>query len=91
MLPIPFRSGHARIRDMISSRELHDAIVQWSGSILSVDIPVPGMPDFDAIYAKLSGWTLFFDRSGWTQFTIPAGREERHVRRGKLSRLVTLL
>jgi LmbE family N-acetylglucosaminyl deacetylase len=90
-LSIPFRSGNARIRDLISSRELHDAIVRWSGSILSVDIPVPGMPHFDAIYAKLSGWTLFFDRSGWTQFVIPAGRKESLVRPGKLSRLVTLL
>jgi len=91
MLSIPFRSGTARIRDTISSRELHDAVVRWSGSILSVDIPVPGMPHFDAIYAKLSGWTLFFDRSGWTQFTVPAGREESLVRRGKQFRLVTRL
>jgi LmbE family N-acetylglucosaminyl deacetylase len=91
MLSIPFRSGTARIRDTISSRELHDAVVRWSGSILFVDIPVPGMPHFDAIYAKLSGWTLFFDRSGWTQFTVPAGREESLVRRGKQFRLVTRL
>jgi LmbE family N-acetylglucosaminyl deacetylase len=91
MLSIPFRSGTARIRDTISSRELHDAVVRRSGSILSVDIPVPGMPHFDAIYAKLSGWTLFFDRSGWTQFTVPAGREESLVRRGKQFRLVTRL
>ena len=91
MLSIPFRSGTARIRDTISGRELHDAIVRGSGSILSVDIPVPGMPHFDAIYAKLSGWTLFFDRSGWNQFTVPAGREESLVRRGKQFRLVTRL
>jgi LmbE family N-acetylglucosaminyl deacetylase len=91
MLSIPFRSGTARIRDTISSRELHDAVVRRSGSILSVDIPVPGMPHFDAIYAKLSGWTLFFDRSGWTQFTVPAGREESLVRRGKQFRLVPRL
>jgi LmbE family N-acetylglucosaminyl deacetylase len=91
MLSIPFRSGTARIRDTISSRELHDAVVRRSGSILSVDIPVPGMPHFDAIYAKLSGWTLFFDRSGWTQFTVPVGREESLVRRGKQFRLVPRL
>ena len=91
MLPVPFRSGNARIWDTINSRRLQDAVVQWSGPRLSVDIPVPGTPDFDAIYAKLSGWTLIFDRSGWIQFTVPASHEEALVRRTKLPGLVTLL
>ena len=46
-LPVPFRSGSAQIWDTISNRRLHDAIVQWNGQRLSVDIPVPGNPDFD--------------------------------------------
>jgi LmbE family N-acetylglucosaminyl deacetylase len=90
-VPIPFRSGHAQIWDTVSRRRLHDAVVQWSGAKLFVDIPVPGTPDFESIYAKLSGWTLFFDRSGWVQFTLPVGREESLVRRTKLPGLVTLL
>jgi LmbE family N-acetylglucosaminyl deacetylase len=91
MLPVPFRSGKAQIWDTISRRRLHDAVVQWSGPRLSVDIPVAGTPDFDAIYAKLSGWTLFFDRSGWRQFKVPASREESLVRRAKVAGSVTLL
>jgi LmbE family N-acetylglucosaminyl deacetylase len=90
MLPVPFRSGRAQIWDTISGRRLHDAIVQWSGPRLSVDILIPGTPDFDSIYAKLSGWTLFFDRSGWSQFAVLASHEESLVRRAKVPGLVTL-
>jgi len=91
MLPVPFRSGSAHIWDTISNRRLHDAIVQWNGQRLSVDIPVPGNPDFDAMYAKLSGWTIFFDRSGWIQFTVPGSRKGDIARRAWVSRQVTLL
>ena len=90
-LSVPFRSGKAQLWDTITNRRLQDAIVQWSGPTLSVDIPVPGTPDFDAIYAKLEGWTLFFDRSGWSQRTVPVGRAESFVRRAKVAGLVTLL
>jgi hypothetical protein len=58
---------------------------------LFVDIPISGTPDFDAIYAKLSGWTLFFDRSGWTQFTVPASCEESLVQRANVPGVLTLL
>jgi len=94
-LSLPFRSGKAQIWDTIRGRRLHEAIVQWRGPRLFVDIPVSGTPDFDAIYAKLSGWTLFFDRSGWTQFysarqlrgeSCPAGERTRGT-----DRVLTLL
>ena len=91
MLPVPFKSGDAHVWDTITSRRLHQAIVQWNGPSLSVDISVPGSPEFEVIYAKLSGWTLFFDRSGWIQFTVPASRQESLVHREKAPRLVTLL
>jgi len=91
MLTVPIRSGNAQIRDTINSRPVQDAIVQWNGPRLSVDIPISGTSDFDSIYAKLSGWTLFFDRSGWCQFTVPASREQSEVRRASLPGLVTLL
>jgi LmbE family N-acetylglucosaminyl deacetylase len=90
-LSVPFSSGKAQLWDTITNRRLHDAIVQWSGPTLSVDIPVSGTPDFDVIYAKIEGWTLFFDRSGWSQRTVPAGRAESFVRRASVSWLVTLL
>jgi LmbE family N-acetylglucosaminyl deacetylase len=83
-LAVPFRSGNAQIWDTISNRRLNDANVQWTGSRLSVDIPVPILPDFKAIYAKHSGRTLFFDRSGWSRFTEPARREENLVGRAQV-------
>jgi LmbE family N-acetylglucosaminyl deacetylase len=91
LLPVPFKSGDAHIWDAVTNRRLHDAIVQWNGLRLSVDISVPGLPDFDVIYAKLSGWTLFFDRSGWVRFTLPVGHREGLVRRAKVPKLATLL
>lgn len=90
-LPVPFRSGNAQIWDTITNRQLHEAIVQWSGTRLSVDVPLPDAANFDAIYAKLSGSTLFFDRSGWSQLTIPTSPEQSRLRRAKVPRLVSLL
>jgi LmbE family N-acetylglucosaminyl deacetylase len=90
-LPVPFRSGNAQIWDMLSSRPLHDAIVRWTGSRLSVDIPLPETLDCRVIYAKLSGWTFVFDRSGWSQFIVPISREKRTARRANVPRLATLL
>jgi LmbE family N-acetylglucosaminyl deacetylase len=90
MLTVPFRSGNARIWDTVSSRPLHEAIVQWAGSRLSIDIPLPETSDCRAIYAKLSGWTLVFDRAGWSQFIVPVSREKSNVRRATAPRLATL-
>jgi hypothetical protein len=86
-LSLPFRSGKAQIWDTITGRRSDDAIVQWRGSKLFVDIPVSGTPDFDVIYTKLLGWTLFFDRSGWSQFTITSN----FVREANVPGLLTLL
>jgi LmbE family N-acetylglucosaminyl deacetylase len=91
MLPVPVRSGNAQIRDSLNGRPLHDAMIQWTGSRLSVDIPLPGTLDCRVIYAKLSGWTLVFDRSGWSRFTVPVSREKSAVRRTTVPRLATLL
>jgi hypothetical protein len=91
MLPVTFRSGNAQIWDMLSNRPLHDAMIQWSGSKLSVDIPLPETLDCRMIYAKLSGWTVVFDRSGWSQFIVPVSRDKSTVRRADIPRLATLL
>jgi LmbE family N-acetylglucosaminyl deacetylase len=69
-LPVPFQSGKAQMWDTIGHRRLPDAKVQWRGTTLSVDISARDTPEIDAIYAKLSGWPLFFDRSGWSQLTV---------------------
>jgi LmbE family N-acetylglucosaminyl deacetylase len=91
MLPVPVRSGSAQIWDMLSNQPLYEAMIQWTGSRLSVDIPLPGSSDFQAFYAKLSGWTLVFDRSGWSRFILPVSREKSAVRRTSVPRLATLL
>jgi LmbE family N-acetylglucosaminyl deacetylase len=91
VVQVPFRSGNAQIRDMLGNRPLHDAMIQWTGSRLSVDIPLPGTSDCRVIYAKLAGWTLVFDRSGWSQFIVPVSREKSTVRRANVPRLATLL
>jgi hypothetical protein len=91
MLTVPFRSGSAQIWDTLASRPFDEAIVRWSGSRLCVDIPLPGTLDCRVINAKLSGWTLVFDRSGWSQFVVPVSREKSTVRRANVPRLATLL
>ena len=91
MLPVPFRSGNVQIRDTIGGRRLHEVIVQWNSGRLFIDIPVPGTPNIEALYAKISGWTLFFDRSGRSRLAVHASREESLVRRAKVPGLVTLL
>ena len=89
-LPVPVRSARGPIWDTIRSRPLHEAITQWDGQTLSVDVPLPVASNFDTIYAKLSGPTLFFDRSGWSKFRILAARAQSHVRRANVPRLATL-
>jgi LmbE family N-acetylglucosaminyl deacetylase len=88
--PVPVRSARGPIWDTIRGRPLHEAISRWGGRTLSVDVPLPVELNFDTIYAKLSGPTLFFDRSGWSQFRILAGRAQSHLQRANVPRLVTL-
>ncbi len=90
MLTVSFKSGKAQIWDTTNGQSLHEAIIRWGSGRLSVDIPVLDTPDFDSIYAKLSSWTLFFDRSGWTRFLVPASREKSLIRQMEVPRLVTL-
>jgi LmbE family N-acetylglucosaminyl deacetylase len=90
-LPVPLRSGNVQIRDAIRDRRLHEAAVQWNSRRLFVDVPVPSAPDFEALYAKLSSWTFFFDRSGWSRLAVRASCQESLVRRAKMPGLVTLL
>ena len=82
-LLVPLRSGNVQIRDTIRDRRLHEAAVQWNSRKLFVDVPVPFAPDFEAFYAKVSSWNLFFDRSGWSRLAVRASCEESLVRRAK--------
>jgi LmbE family N-acetylglucosaminyl deacetylase len=80
-LPLPLRSGEAKVWDTAGSFPLQEAIVHWRCPRLFVDIPVAIGEEFDAIYAKFSGWKLFFDRSGWSQAAVSPSSE------GYLSRM----
>jgi LmbE family N-acetylglucosaminyl deacetylase len=91
MLKLPFRSGPAQIWDSVGGQPLGNAIVQWRGSSLFVDIPISGPTDFDTIYVKLSGWAIFFERSGWGQVPVQVSREEGFTQRPRVSRLATPL
>jgi LmbE family N-acetylglucosaminyl deacetylase len=73
-IPLSFRSRLAPIWDASNGLRLHDATATWCRSGLTVRIPLIGMPNFDAVFVKLSGWTLFFDRSGWCQASVTSGR-----------------
>jgi hypothetical protein len=92
-LPLPVRSGEAQVWDTIRSQRLPNAIVRWTPRKLLVEIPVSGTSEFDLAYAKFSGWTLFFDRSGWVQFTLLPSLEKNLVPKkgAEASSLVTLL
>jgi LmbE family N-acetylglucosaminyl deacetylase len=89
-LAVPVRSARGQIWDTVRGRPLHEAITRWDGLTLTVEAPLPVDSNLDTIYAKLSGPTLFFDRSGWSQFNILAGRAQSHLRRANVPRLVTL-
>ena len=67
-------SGLAQITDAISGKRLHDAVATWSDSSLKLKVPIPRAPSVDALFMKLSSWTLFFDRSGWCQVPVASGR-----------------
>jgi LmbE family N-acetylglucosaminyl deacetylase len=88
-LPLPLRSGQAKVWDLTCGRSLQGAIVQWSGSRLFVDIPVAIGNEFDTVYAKFSGWKLFFDRSGWSQAAVSTSNEEGFLLRVKTPGILT--
>jgi LmbE family N-acetylglucosaminyl deacetylase len=67
-------SGVAQIKDVISGRRLHDAVATWSSSSLTVGVAIIGASRLDALFVKLSSWTLFFDRSGWCQVPVSSNR-----------------
>jgi LmbE family N-acetylglucosaminyl deacetylase len=89
-LSVPLTSGNAQVWDTVDSRRLHQAMVLWSGRRLSINIPMVCPPDSNAIYVKLSGRTLFFDRAGGNQFFVPVSREASAIRQVEEPRLVTL-
>jgi LmbE family N-acetylglucosaminyl deacetylase len=71
---ISMLSGPAQIRDAITGKRLHDAVATWNGSRLTVGVPIIGAPGIDALFVKISSWTLFFDRSGWYQIPVSSNR-----------------
>jgi hypothetical protein len=88
-LPLPWRSGEAKVSNLGAGRALQDAIVNWRGSRLFVDIPVPDCEGLDAVYAKFCGFKLFFDRSGWSQAAVSTSNEESLLSRVKASGTLT--
>jgi LmbE family N-acetylglucosaminyl deacetylase len=90
-LPLPLRSGEAKAWDLAGGRPHQDAIVHWRGSRLFVDIPVTTGDEFDRVYAKFSGWKLFFDRSGWSQAAISTSNAESLLSRAKAPDTLTPL
>ena len=89
-LLVPRTSGGAQVWDTVGNRGLHQAIVRWSGRRLSVDIAMAGPPDSHAVYVKLSGPTVFFDRMGWNQFLVPVTQEPSPLREVEAPGLMTL-
>jgi LmbE family N-acetylglucosaminyl deacetylase len=67
-------SSVAQIKDAISGKRLHDAVATWNGSSLTAGVPIIGVPGVEALFVKLSSWTLFFDRSGWCQVPVTSNR-----------------
>jgi LmbE family N-acetylglucosaminyl deacetylase len=67
-------SSAAQIRDVITGKRLHDAVATWNGSSLTVGVPIIGATGIDALFVKLSSWTLFFDRSGWCRIQVSSNR-----------------
>jgi hypothetical protein len=88
-IPLSLWSGFAPILDSSSGRRLHDATVRWGRSELAVALPMFALPNFDAMFIKLSGWRLFFDRSGWNRVQITSGPEAILTKQVKLAGLMT--
>jgi LmbE family N-acetylglucosaminyl deacetylase len=70
-LPLPLFSGTVNIVDAISHRTIQEARLRRRPGLLQVEIPFPDVAEFELMFAKLSGSTLFFDRSGWFQVALP--------------------
>ena len=47
--------------------------------------------EFDTVYAKFSGWKLFFDRSGWSQAAVSRSNAESFLLRAKAPGTLTPL
>jgi LmbE family N-acetylglucosaminyl deacetylase len=88
-LALPTLSGETQVWDMGGSVPLQEAIVRWRCPSLFVDIPISIGDEFDAIYAKFSGWKLFFDRSGWSQATVSTRSEASYLSRMKIPGTLT--
>ena len=86
---VPIFSGLAQINDAMSRKRLHDAIATWNASSLNLKVPISRASSVDALFIKLSSWTLFFDRSGWCQVSVASGRSL--VKTPSLPNLLTLL
>jgi LmbE family N-acetylglucosaminyl deacetylase len=67
-------SGAAQIKDAINGNRLHDAFATWGSSSLTIGVPIIGASALNALFVKLSSWTLFFDRSGWYQVPVTSNR-----------------
>jgi len=89
-IPLSLWSGFAPILDATSGWRLHDATVRWDAAGLTVGIPLVAVRNFDAVFIKLSGWTLFFDRSGWWRVSVTSGRASGLTNRPKPAGLMTL-
>jgi LmbE family N-acetylglucosaminyl deacetylase len=84
-LPLPFTSGWANVFDAATGGWLtRAAVVQWRGETLFVGIPVTAATELDLVYAKISGWRLFFEMTGWSQTTLTARTEEELVSAAKV-------
>lgn len=86
---VPIFSGPAQIWDAMNGRRLRDAVATWNGSSLNLKVPISRAPSVDALFIKLSSWTLFFDRSGWCQVPVASGRSL--VKTPSAPNLLTLL
>jgi LmbE family N-acetylglucosaminyl deacetylase len=71
-LPLPPVSGCVQVFDAISGGHVRDGHILRRQGSLRVEIPFPESPGPGGVYAKLSGWALFFDRSGWFQVVLPS-------------------
>jgi LmbE family N-acetylglucosaminyl deacetylase len=84
-------SGTPQIEDLISGKRLHDAVATWNRSSLTVGVPITGAPGVDALFVKLSSWTLFFDRSGWCEVVLTSDRMRSPRKRSSVPNLLTFL
>src|ERR1700730_12648284 len=84
-------SGTGQIEDAIRGKRVHNAVTTWNRSSLTVGVPITGAPGVDALFVKLSSWTLFFDRSGWCKVVLTSDRMRSPRKRSSVPNLLTLL